>query len=93
VNTFSKGAATKNLEKQVEYFGYKIEPFNMRQEEEMGEIDEEGFFVFSKKRQNRDAWLQSLEDNEEDGAVDNLRKKIKEEQGFQNVYDVDPQAN
>jgi hypothetical protein len=44
----------------------------------MGEIDEEGFFVFNKKRQNRDAWLQSLEDKDADGAVDKLRKKIKE---------------
>ena len=32
INTYSKGAATKDLEKQIEYFGYKIEPFNMKQE-------------------------------------------------------------
>jgi hypothetical protein len=37
----------------------------MKQEEQLGEIDEDGFFVFSKKRQNKDAWLQSIEDNDE----------------------------
>jgi len=26
----SKKAVTKDLEKQIEYFGYKMEPFNMK---------------------------------------------------------------
>lgn len=54
-NTFSK-----DLEKQVQYFGYKLEPFNMKEEEEMGEVDEEGFFVMNDKRRVRDPWLDSL---------------------------------
>jgi hypothetical protein len=61
----------------------------MKQEEELGEIDEDGFFVFSKKRQQGDRWLQSLEDPDEAG----LRKKIKEEHRFQNVYDADVKLN
>lgn len=59
----------------------------------MGDIDEDGFFVFSKKRQLKDAWLQSLEENDGEGAVDTLRKKIKQEHRFQNVYDADPNRN
>jgi hypothetical protein len=32
----------------------------MREEEGMGDIDEDGFFVFKKKNQYKDAWLQSI---------------------------------
>ena len=70
----SKKAVSTNVEKQIEYFGHKMEAFNMREEQEMGDIDEDGFFIF--KRRHKDAWLDSLN---QDGAdeLDNLRKKIK----------------
>ena len=32
----------------------------MKDEEQMGQIDEDGFFVFNKKRRVKDAWLDSL---------------------------------
>ena len=54
----------------------------------MGDIDEDGFFVFSNKRRYKDAWLDSLNEDGED-AVDTLRKKIKLEQREKNVYQVD----
>lgn len=60
----SKKATTHSLENQIEYFGYAIEPFNMREEEEMGDIDEEGYFVFKRKNKNRDAWLESINNGE-----------------------------
>jgi hypothetical protein len=90
VRAHSKQVATKDLEKQIEYYGYKIEPFNMKEEQQMGEIDEDGFFVFSKKRHLKDAWLDSLHDNEGEQAIEQLRKRIKQEQGFQDVYQADP---
>ncbi len=43
----------------------------------MGQIDEEGFFLFNKKRNLKDAWLDSINDGEDDEAVDKMRKKIK----------------
>ena len=45
----------------------------------MGDIDEEGFFVFGNKRRFKDAWLDSLNDDGEN-AIDNMRKKIKLQQ-------------
>lgn len=65
----------------------------MKEEQQMGEIDEDGFFVFSKKRHLKDAWLDSLHDNEGEQAIDRLRKRIKQEQGFQDVYQADPHRN
>jgi pantothenate kinase len=36
IKSHSRKIMTKDVEQQVEYFGYKIEPFHMREEEEMG---------------------------------------------------------
>lgn len=54
----------------------------------MGDIDEEGFFVFKNKRRMRDPWLDSLEQEGEE-AIDRIRKKIKLEQREMTVYDAD----
>lgn len=43
----------------------------------MGDIDEDGFFVFKNKRRNRDPWLDSLDHQDGEEAIDKLRKKIK----------------
>ncbi len=48
----------------------------MKEEQEMGDIDQEGFFIFHGKRRSRDPWLDSL-DQDGDEALDKLRKKIK----------------
>ncbi len=60
----------------------------MREEQEMGDIDQDGYFVFNDKKRARDPWLDSLnEDGEE--AIDTLRKKIKMEQRERNVFEAD----
>jgi hypothetical protein len=44
----------------------------------MGGIDDDGFFVFKRKNKNRDAWLDSINEGEDNEIVDKLKKKIKE---------------
>ena len=46
----------------------------------MGEIDQTGFFVFNNRKKMRDAWVDSLNDNDGEQAIDTLRKKIKLQQ-------------
>lgn len=59
------------------YFGHVIEPFNMRNEEDMGEVDAEGFFVFKRRKgEVRDAWLDSLGAGSEEQLMEGLQKKI-----------------
>ena len=60
VKNHSKKAMTNDVEKQIEYYGYKMESFNMKEEEAMGDIDGDGYFVFANKRRFKDAWLDSL---------------------------------
>ena len=36
---------------RVDYFGYVIEPFNMKNEREIGVITEDGFFDLNVKRE------------------------------------------
>jgi hypothetical protein len=33
---------------RIDYYGYEIEPFNMRTERDIGSFDKGGFFVFNK---------------------------------------------
>lgn len=49
----------------------------MREEEGMGDIDEDGFFVFKKKNQYKDAWLQSIEEDDDQMLADKVKKKVK----------------
>jgi hypothetical protein len=56
-------------------------------------LDEEGFFVFKRKNKNRDAWLDSINEGEDNEIVDKLKKKIKDEGGYQNVYQADRKIN
>ena len=70
-----------------------MEPFNMREEEQMGEIDEDGFFVFNRKRGYRDAWLDSIAEQNEEKVVDQLRKQIKEENRFKSVEQEENRAS
>ena len=51
----------------------------MKEEEELGQMDDEGYFVMANKRRYKDAWLDSLNDDGEE-AIENMRKKIKIEQ-------------
>lgn len=65
----------------MEYFGYAIEPFNMKEDRETGKIHEDGYVEISKKKERdlrqevnhilqklilfRDPWLESLEEVED----------------------------
>ena len=59
----------------------------------MGEIDEDGFFVFKRRKGVRDAWLESIDENEEAQAADKLVKKIKTETRFKSVYEAQDKIN
>lgn len=52
---------------RMEYFGYVIEPFNMKEDRETGKIHEDGYVEISKKKERdlRDPWLESLEEVED----------------------------
>lgn len=52
--------SVNSVEKQVKYFGHVMEPFSMKNDDDLGEVDKDGFFVFKKKNRVRDAWLDSL---------------------------------
>ena len=45
----------------------------------MGEIDQDGYFVFSKKRGYRDAWLDSIAEQDEGQVIEEMRKRVKED--------------
>lgn len=65
----------------MEYFGYVIEPFNMKEDRETGKIHEDGYVEINKKKERdlrhavnriiqklilfRDPWLESLEEVED----------------------------
>jgi hypothetical protein len=51
----------------------------------LGNVDDDGFFVFKRGRQNRDAWLESIGEGNEEEIVDGMVKKIKETR-FKSVY-------
>ena len=64
----------------------------MKEEEQIGQIDEQGFFVMANKRRFKDAWLDSL--NEEgDEAIETMRKKIKFQQRQKAVDQGDNKLN
>ena len=57
----------------------------------MGEIDDDGFFVFNERGRgrNRDAWLESIGEGDEYAVADRILKKIKTESRFKTVYEAD----
>lgn len=78
ITKHGKKNTEKNLEKQVQYFGNAIEPFHMqRDQEDMGEFDDEGFFLFKRKRGLTDAWLDSVRQAEDGQVADHIAKRIK----------------
>ena len=93
INKSSKQRTEKSLEGQIEYFGHAMEPFHMREEEELGEVDGEGYFVFARRRKVRDPWLESIEENEEPEIADKIVKRIKTESRFKSVYEANDKLN
>lgn len=59
----------------------------------MGQIDEEGFFVFDRKKRVRDPWLDSIGEAEDGQVADQISKRIKETSRFQSVYEAGEQLN
>jgi hypothetical protein len=56
----------------------------------MGDIDQEGYFVFKRRGEYRDAWLESIEEGSDMMVADKVKKKIKTEGvTFTGVYDED----
>ena len=45
----------------------------------MGEIDQDGYFVFSKKRGYKDAWLDSIAEQDEGQVIEEMQKRVREE--------------
>lgn len=70
----------ESIKSQIDYYGYVLEPFNMKNERGVGKLDDEGFYVFDHKKENeaRDAWLDSLDqDPYHQGLVQNEENKLK----------------
>lgn len=65
----------------------------MRDYEQLGDVDEDGFFVFNRKNRVRDAWLDTVGEAEDADVADHLVKKIKEGGRFQSVYEAGEQLN
>ncbi|VTZ67492.1 conserved Plasmodium protein, unknown function [Plasmodium chabaudi chabaudi] len=49
-----------------DYFGYEIEPFNMKNELQEGYIDKDGNYIYHDSKNNKveEAWLRSIDENE-----------------------------
>jgi len=58
----------ENESEKVEYFGYFIEPFSMKEDREAGVIHENGFVEIKKYKDIKDAWLDSLEETKDPRA-------------------------
>lgn len=65
----------------------------MRDQQQLGDVDEDGFFVFNRKSKVRDAWLDSIGQADDAEVADQLVKKIKEGGRFQSVYEAGEQLN
>ena len=75
----------KNYEEMAEYFGSKIEPFNMREEKEQLLIDDDGNLLRENIKKNEDPWLDLLDEKKEqiddEKFETNLKKRdLKEQQ-------------
>ena len=52
----------------------------MNDEEDMGEIDKEGFFVFKRNKDGvKDAWLDSLQMGNDEEVIKSIQKKVVKE--------------
>ena len=74
----------ESIKSQIDYYGYVLEPFNMKNERGVGKLDDEGFYVFDHIKENeaRDAWLDSLDqDPYHQGLAQNEENKQKAAKG------------
>ena len=70
----------EKLKHQVNYFGYQLEPLNLINERDSGQIDKFGFYNFDRMKDKdiNDAWLDSLDHkhNQDLGSL-NSKRTIK----------------
>ncbi len=60
----------------------------------MGDIDHEGYFVFKRRGEYRDAWLDSIQEGNDMMVADKVKKKIKTEGvTFKGLYDQDAKGD
>lgn len=81
-----------NLKSQLDYYGYVLEPFNMNNERKVGNIDQTGFFVFDKQKENdlKDPWLDALDqDPYKQGLIQNEDWKERKKKVNLNEEEID----
>ncbi|CAD8189797.1 unnamed protein product [Paramecium pentaurelia] len=71
----------KSIKDQIDYFGYEIELFNIKNERDVGKFDDSGYFIFdrAKDKSVNDAWLDQL-DQKEVEVVENQQTTEKQKQ-------------
>ncbi|CDU16754.1 conserved Plasmodium protein, unknown function [Plasmodium yoelii] len=59
-------AEEKTTHYNKDYFGYEIEPFNMKNELQEGYIDKDGNYIYHDSKNNKveEAWLKSIDEND-----------------------------
>ena len=65
----------------------------MQRDEDDGGFDEEGFFLFNRRKRVRDPWLDSVGQAEDAEVADKLAKRIKTESRFKSVYEANEKIN
>eukprot|EP01017_Pseudomicrothorax_dubius_P007933 TRINITY_DN12553_c0_g2_i1.p1 TRINITY_DN12553_c0_g2~~TRINITY_DN12553_c0_g2_i1.p1 ORF type:complete len:275 (+),score=81.88 TRINITY_DN12553_c0_g2_i1:135-959(+) len=73
----------KKVKEQMDFFGYRVEPLNMRRELEFGQVGRDSGYVIDKERVQaaRDPWLDQLDEIKYDENFDFERvRKSKEAQ-------------
>ena len=79
----------RDLEEREDDMGYKLEPFNLREEMEQGEFDEEGFYMENKRGQVKDAWLDSVENEPKRRFASKKVKSQAEEDDEEESEEID----
>ncbi|CAK60112.1 unnamed protein product (macronuclear) [Paramecium tetraurelia] len=76
----------KSIKDQIDYFGYEIEPFNMKNERDVGKFDDGGYFVFDKAKDKsvNDAWLDQLDQS-------NMFQELQEKAQAENTKKIQKQ--
>lgn len=86
-----KGLNLTRFACSADYFGGTIEPFNMKEEQQYGRVDKEGYFVADKEQMNarRDAWLDDLDQQNYEQNL-NFEKIRKAKEKFEKKDDDEP---
>ena len=72
--------------------GFKLEPFNLKEEMNEGDFNEEGFFIENKRNFVKDAWLDSMETSKY-YIPKHLREKAKKKEEEEEEIDEKDEKN